>query len=123
MAEDNICKKMGKTNVAVSDGPLMFAAENLKKSMTFTMSKIESRKVPHEKKLRWLKALTKQAEALVDVVGALNKIGSKSAEDIDLAKFLGEIQERLPAAVSPRRGPEPRRTVKALNEFRDTTSI
>ncbi len=100
----------------------MFAAENLKKSMTFTMSKIESRKIPYEKKLRWLKALTRQAEALVDVMEALNKIGSKSAENIDLAKFLGDIQEKLPTALSTRRGPEPRRTAKALNEFNEATS-
>jgi len=123
MAQDSISRKTSKNNVVASDGSLLFAVENLKKGMTFTMSKIDSRKVPSEKKLRWLKALTRQAEALVDVVEALNKIGSKSAEDIDLATFLGEIREKLPTALSSRRGPEPRRMVKALNEFRDATSV
>jgi len=62
----------------------------------FTLSQINSRRVPPEKKLRWLKALARQAEALVDVVQALNKIGSKSTKEIDLATFLSSVEKKLP---------------------------
>ena len=125
MAQDDISRKKSKNNVAASDGSLLLAAENLKKGMTFTMNQLNSRKVPSEKKLRWLKALTRQAEAIVDVVEALNKIGSKSASDIDLATFLSSIEERLPIPPpsSSRRGPEPRRMIKALSQFREVARM
>lgn len=71
-------------------------ADNLKKGITLTVNQINSRRVPPEKKLRWLKALARQAEALVDVVQALNKIGNKSTEEIDLATFLSSVEKRLP---------------------------
>lgn len=95
--QDNIGKKRGKTGLKDSDEPLLMAAENLKEGMMFTMSQLNSRRVLPEKKLRWLKALTRQAEALVDVVEALNKIDSKSASDVDLASFLSSLETKIPA--------------------------
>jgi hypothetical protein len=80
----------------VFDEPLLIAVENLKTGMTFTMSQLTSRRVQPEKKLRWLKALTRQVEALVNVVEALHNIGSKSASDVDLASFLCSLESKLP---------------------------
>ena len=64
----------------------MVAVENLKKGMKFTMSQLNSRRVQPEKKLRWLKALTRQVEALINVIEELHKIGSKSASDLERAR-------------------------------------
>lgn len=80
----------------VFDEPLLVAVENLKTGMRFTMSQLTSRRVLPERKLRWLKALTRQVEALVNVVEALHNIGSKSASDSDLASFLCSLDSKLP---------------------------
>jgi hypothetical protein len=80
----------------VYDEPLLIAVDNLKIGMRFTMSQLTSRRVLPEKKLRWLKALTRQVEALVNVVEALHNIGSKSASDSDLASFLCSLDSKLP---------------------------
>jgi hypothetical protein len=94
--QDNVDVKNGKIDVEASDEPLLVAVENLKRGMKFTMSQLNSRRVLPEKKLRWLKALTRQVEALVNVIEALHNIGSKSASDADLASFLCSLDSKLP---------------------------
>jgi len=96
LVHDGAGAKGRKAVVEVSDEPLLIAVENLKKGMVFTMSQLTSRRVLPEKKLRWLKALTRQVEALVNVVEALHNIGSKSASDGDLATFLSSLELKLP---------------------------
>jgi hypothetical protein len=95
MVQDGVDAKNGKMDVEACDEPLLVAVENLKKGMKFTMSQLNSRRVLPEKKLRWLKALTRQVEALVNVIEALHNIGSKSAEDVDLAAFLSSLDSSL----------------------------
>jgi len=94
--QDNVDAKNSKIDVEASDEPLLIAVENLKKGMKFTMSQLNSRRVLPEKKLRWLKALTRQVEALVNVIEALHNIGSKSASDADLATFLSSLAKEFP---------------------------
>ncbi|HKZ93257.1 MAG TPA: hypothetical protein VJ249_01585 [Candidatus Bathyarchaeia archaeon] len=96
MVQDSAGAKTRKAVVEASDEPLLIAVENLKKGMMFTMSQLNSRRVLPEKKLRWLKALTRQVEALVNVVEALHNIGSKSASDVDLATFLSSLEKEFP---------------------------
>ena len=96
LVDDRAGAKKRKGDCEVFDEPLLVAVENLKTGMRFTMSQLTSRRVLPEKKLRWLKALTRQVEALVNVVEALHNIGSKSASDGDLASFLCSLQEKLP---------------------------
>jgi len=97
MVQDNAGKTRGKSGFEVCDELLLTAIDNLKKGMMFTMSQLNSRRVPPEKKLRWLKALTRQVEALVNVIEALHNIGSKSASDVDLATFLSSLAKEFPA--------------------------
>jgi len=97
MIQDSAKTETGKTAIEASDEPLLIAVDNLKKGMMYTMNQLNSRRVLPERKLRWLKALTRQAEALVDVVEALNKLDSKSAADVDLATFLSSLETRIPA--------------------------
>jgi len=97
MIQDSAGTKTGKIVIEASDEPLLIAVDNLKKGMMFTMSQLNSKRVPPEKKLRWLKALTRQVEALVNVVEALHNIGSKSASDADLATFLSSLAKEFPA--------------------------
>jgi len=47
---------------------LLLAAENLKKSIEFTVRQLNARKVRGEMKLRWSRSLVRQVEALVKVV-------------------------------------------------------
>jgi len=96
MIQDDVEAKRQESGHETSEETLRMTAENLKKGIMLTVSQINSRRVPPEKKLRWLKALARQAEALVDVVQALNKIGSKSTKEIDLATFLSSIEKKLP---------------------------
>ena len=96
MVDDGAGAKKRKGDGEVFDEPLLVAVENLKTGMRFTMSQLTSRRVLPEKKLRWLKALTRQVEALVNVVEALHNIGSKSASDSDLASFLCSLDSKLP---------------------------
>jgi len=96
MVQDDVEAKRQETGHETSEETLRMTADNLKKGITLTVNQINSRRVPPEKKLRWLKALARQAEALVDVVQALNKIGSKSTAEIDLATFLSSVEKRLP---------------------------
>jgi len=94
--QDNVDEKNSRSDVEVSDEPLLIAVDNLKKGMMFTMSQLNSKRVLPEKKLRWLKALTRQVEALVNVVEALHHIGSRSASDQDLATFLSSLEKEFP---------------------------
>jgi len=96
MVQDDVEAKRQETGHETSEETLHMTADNLKKGIMFTESQINSRRVPPEKKLRWLKALARQAEALVDVVQALNKIGTKPTAEIDLATFLSSMEKKLP---------------------------
>jgi len=96
MVQDNAGKTTGKSGFEVCDELLLTAIDNLKRGMMFTMSQLNSRRVPPEKKLRWLKALTRQVEAIVNVIEAQHSIGSKSASDADLAMFLSSVAKELP---------------------------
>jgi hypothetical protein len=96
MVQDGFEAKRQQSGHETSEETLRMTADNLKKGIMLTVSQINSRRVPPEKKLRWLKALARQAEALVDVVQALNKIGSKTTNEIDLATFLSSVEKKLP---------------------------
>ena len=79
-----------------SEELLLMAAENLKRSIEFAVRKLDARKVRGEVKLRWSRSLTRQVEALVKVAEALNKIGSKSAVDMDMATYLSGLESKVP---------------------------
>jgi len=79
-----------------SEELLLMAAENLKKSIDHAVRQLGSKRVTSEMKLRWSRSLTRQVEALVKVAEALNKIGSKSAADMDLASYLSGLETRVP---------------------------
>ena len=79
-----------------SEELLLMAAENLKKSIEHAVRQLEAKKVRGEMKLRWSRSLTRQVEALVKVAEALNKIGSKSVVEMDLASYLSGLQARVP---------------------------
>jgi len=79
-----------------SDELLLTATANLKKGIEYAVHQIRSKRVNPETKLRWMCNLTRQVEALVKVTEALNKIGSKSAVDIDLASYLSGLETRVP---------------------------
>ena len=86
-----------------SEELLLMAAENLKRSIELTVRQLEARKVRSEMKLRWSRSLTRQVQALVIVAEALNKIGSKSTADLDLASYLSTMESRVPRTYSSRR--------------------
>jgi len=79
-----------------SEELLLMAAENLKRSIEFAVRKLDARKVRGEVKLRWSRSLTRQVEALVKVAEALNKIGSKSAVNMDMATYLSGLESKIP---------------------------
>lgn len=79
-----------------SEELLLMAAENLKRSIEYAVRKLDARKVRGEAKLRWSRSLTRQVEALVKVAEALNKIGSKSAVDMDMATYLSSLKSKVP---------------------------
>lgn len=79
-----------------SEELLLLAADNLKKSIEHAIKQLGTKKVRSDMKLRWSRSLTKQVEALVKVSEALNKIGSKSAENIDLAIYLSYLETKIP---------------------------
>jgi len=74
----------------------LLAAENLKRSIEHAVRQLGAKKVKGEMKLRWSRSLTRQVEALVKVAEALNKMGSKSAVDVDLASYLSVLETRVP---------------------------
>jgi len=73
---------------------LLKSAEHLQKGIDYAVRQLNSRKISEERKMRWIRALTRQIEALVRVVEALNNIGS-NAGSLDLATYLSSIQERV----------------------------
>jgi len=75
---------------------LLMAAENLKRSIEFTIGQLNARKVRSEMKLRWSRSLVRQVEALVKVVEALNKVGGKSGVELDLASYLAGLESKIP---------------------------
>jgi hypothetical protein len=77
-------------------GLLLLAAENLKRSIEFTVGQLNARKVRGEMKLRWSRSLVRQVEALVKVVEALNKVGGKPGVELDLASYLAGLEGKIP---------------------------
>ena len=73
---------------------LLKSAEHLQKGIDYAVKQLASRKISEERKMRWIRALTRQIEALVKVVEALNNIGS-NAGVLDLASYLSSIRERV----------------------------
>ena len=59
-----------------SKGFLLMAAENLRRSIEFSVGQLRAKKVRGEVKLRWSRSLARQVEALVKVAEALNRIGA-----------------------------------------------
>ncbi|HKZ93517.1 MAG TPA: hypothetical protein VJ249_02900 [Candidatus Bathyarchaeia archaeon] len=102
MVEDNIAsdRRGERSN---SEELLLMAAENLKRSIELTVRQLQAKKVRGEMKLRWSRSLTRQVQALVVVAEALNKIGSKSAVDLDLASYLSAVESRVPKTYASRR--------------------
>ena len=82
-----------------SDDMLLLATDNLRKGIEYAIRQIRSKKVSPATKLRWMRALTRQVEALVKVVEAQSNIGSKSAGSLDLATFLSSVQKRIEVPV------------------------
>jgi len=93
MVED---EKAGDFARVSSEKLLLMSAENLKKSIEYAVRQMSATKVRGEMKLRWSRSLTRQVEALVKVAEALNKIGSKSAADMDLASYLSGLETKVP---------------------------
>lgn len=79
-----------------SEGFLLMAAENLRRSIEFSVGQLRAKKVRGEVKLRWSRSLARQVEALVKVAEALNRIGGKSAGDMDLASYLSQLESKVP---------------------------
>ena len=75
---------------------LLKSAEHLQKGIEYAVKQLNSRKISDERKMRWIRSLTRQIEALVKVVEALHNIGSKSAGSINLATFLSSVAKELP---------------------------
>jgi len=78
---------------------LLLATDNLRKGIEYAIRQIRSKKVAPAAKLRWMRALTRQVEALVKVVEAQSNVGSKSAGSLDLATFLSSVKERVEVPV------------------------
>jgi len=86
-----------------AEGLLLMAAENLKRSIELAVRQLNAKKVRGEMKLKWSRSLTRQVEALVKVAEALNRIGSKSAVELDLANYLSVLESRVPRRFVTRR--------------------
>jgi len=97
-----------------SDDMLFLATENLRKGIEYAIRQIRSKKVAPAAKLRWMRALTRQVEALVKVVEAQSNVGSKSAGSLDLATFLCSVKEKIDGPVR-----ESRMMQNAVGEFDD----
>jgi hypothetical protein len=77
---------------------LLKSAEHLQKGIDYAVRQLSSRKISEERKMRWIRALTRQIEALVRVVEALNNVGS-NAGGFDLASYLSSIREKVEVPV------------------------
>lgn len=78
---------------------LLKSAEHLQKGIEYAVRQLNSRKISDERKMRWIRSLTRQIEALVKVIEALHNIGSKSGSGIDLATYLSSVKERVEVPV------------------------
>ena len=85
--------------LAGSERFLLKSAEHLQKGIEYAVRQLNSRKIGDERKMRWIRSLTRQIEALVKVVEALHNIGSKSAGGLDLATYLSSVRERVEVPV------------------------
>ncbi len=79
-----------------SEELLLMASDALKKNIEHALRQLKARKVRGEMKLRWSRALVRDAEALVKVAEALSKMGAKSAADMDISSYLSSVQTRVP---------------------------
>jgi hypothetical protein len=77
---------------------LLRSAEHLQEGIDYAAKLLGSRKVREERKMRWIRALTRQIEALVKVVEALNNIRS-NAGGLDLASYLSSIRDKIEVPV------------------------
>jgi len=97
VAEDSVGKDADRR--AGAECFLLNSTEHLQKGIEYAVKQLNSRKISDERKMRWIRSLTRQIEALVKVVEALNNIGSLSASEIDLAKYLSSVKERVEVPV------------------------
>lgn len=79
-----------------SDELLLSATANLKKGIEYAIHQIRSKRVDPNIKLRWMRSLTRQVEALVKIAEALNNVESKSTDDLDLSTYLSSLETRIP---------------------------
>lgn len=86
-----------KSGDDVSRELLLKAAEALKETMEFTVGKLRARKVRDSDKLRFMRALTKEVEAVARLVGALRDLNAKEKEVNDWAVYLSEVKKRVPS--------------------------
>lgn len=93
---------------------LLLATDNLRKGIEYAVRQIRSKKIAPAAKLRWMRALTRQVEALVKVVEAQSNIGSRSAGSLDLATFLSSIEQKVQVPAQ-----EARTMGRAVLEFHD----
>jgi len=103
LAEEDVSSKPEASEPVVSEDLLLTAADILRRSIEHTVRQLGSRKVRGEMKLRWSRSLTRQVEALVKVAEALNKIGSKSAADLDLSSYLSLLESRVPKKLATKK--------------------
>ena len=92
---------------------LLKSAGHLQKGIDYAVKQLNSRKISDERKMRWIRSLTRQIEALVKVVEALNNIGS-NAGSLDLATYLSSIEEKVQVPAQ-----EARTMGRVVLEFRD----
>jgi hypothetical protein len=114
MSEDSIADGPGNVGKVDSKELLLMSAANLRKGIEYAIRQLNAKRVRSEVKLRWMKSLTKQTEALVKVVEALNNMGARSAKSSDLASFLSSVESRIASPVR-----EARTMRDAVSEFRD----
>jgi len=116
MVENNQTDKTGAAKQVNSEELLLMSAENLKKGIQYAVSQINSRTIKGEMKVRWIRSLTRQIEALIKVVEAVNNIGSKTPVDFDLATYLSSLEKKMSAAsqapISSHAAKECRRTIR-----------
>jgi hypothetical protein len=109
-----MCRWLVAVSALSSDDMLLLATDNLRKGIEYAVRQVRSKKVDPGTKLRWMRALTRQVEALVKVVEAQNNIGSKSAGGLDLAAYLSSVEKRIEGPVC-----EARTMGREASEFRD----
>ena len=90
----------GRLGKAGAERFLLESAEHLQRGIDYAVRQLGSRKISEERKMRWIRALTRQIEALVRVVEALNNIGS-NAGSLDLASYLASIRDKVEVPVEP----------------------